>query len=66
MQEEVVVISQECKQLISDEQQASVDCIFVDFVSCEETLVLDLSYFLVEFCLGGFGEFELHYFLSVD
>lgn len=53
MEEEVVIVPQECEQLVPDEQKAAVDRVLVDLVGREETLVLYLSKFLVELGFGG-------------
>ena len=41
MQEEVIVVAQKGKELVSDENEAAVDGVLVQFVGSHETFSLD-------------------------
>lgn len=60
MQEEVVIISEKGEDLITDEDQASVDGVFVKFIGSKESFSFDFCDFLVDFSFGLFAELEFH------
>lgn len=60
VEEEVVVVTEEGEDLIPDEYETAINCVFVQFVRRKEPLSFQLTHFLIQVLLSPITQLKLH------